>query len=208
MREPLKQQPDTGLGSLFNKLNQGFKQAGNLKGIAPITVKNTPGGTLIAYEGQPGDPTKWVEITDCDGENNKYSWVALKVDKDGEIVQDETLGKGDYTAEKGWAVEIAGCKHVLKGYRTRLYREGDNYSFKYDLEVAKGVVSEGLASGSEGDVRVDVTVNGTSEQQTIKARYDFAGQVEPNSTVYVCNIRDTHIIIAQDCPLPDEAGED
>jgi hypothetical protein len=210
-REPNKQQPNNGLGSLFNRQNAEAKRLGQIQGISPISVKTNAAGTFISWAGAVADPTKWVEITDSNETDptNKYSWVALKIDPEsGEWSRDETSGTGLYSQESGYAIEVAGCKHVLWGYRCRLYKEGSNYSFQYVPEVAKGVVVEGLASGSEGDVKVDVKVNGSTIQQTIKARYDFSGQVEPDSIVYCVCMRDTWVIIAQNCPLEEESGEE
>lgn len=210
-REPIKQQPNTGLGSIFNRQSAEAKRLGQIQGISPIVVKTNAAGTFISYSGSPGDPTKWVEIIDSNETtpSNKYSWVALKIDPtSGEWARDSSLGNGIYSQESGYAIEVAGCKHVLWGYRCRLYKEGSNYSFQYVPEVAKGVCTDGVGSGEEADVKVDVVVNGSTIQQTIKARYDFSGQVEPGATVYCVCMRDKWVIIAQDCPLPDEAGGD
>lgn len=51
-----------------------------------------------------------------EGEEGKYSWIAMKPNEDGELEEDEDWGSGDHTKDEGYAVEIRyGSEYVLEG---------------------------------------------------------------------------------------------
>lgn len=211
-KEPIKQQPDNGLGAIFNKLSREIKRCGQIQGIAPIVVKNNAAGIFIGYDGQPGDKGKYILITDGGGEEhgNKYSWVAIKINDDGAGYTQDTQDTGSHTEDKGYAVEVgAFSPWVLWGSIVKAYPLGSNWAFEYKPEIVAATTKVKIGSESSGEVIVDVVIDGSHKNQTIKVDNWWSLSTDKERTIGIAYGQGKWGIIAEDCPPPeDEVAEE
>lgn len=120
---------------------------------------------------------RWAKITE-NGQDGKYSWVAVKKDESGDWQEDQDWGKGDYRNSTGYAMEVTHkSKWVLKDSIVRLRPTPgqDFFTFKYSPGVwlAK-IVSAGSISARSGSQAGSgsVTVQESSDSGSITDKED------------------------------------
>lgn len=159
------------------------------------SVEYTERVTKTAPKKQPypsvyPEPQIWAEITDLD-EQGKYSWTMIEYDTDAEPDEfSQTEGiTGDHTEDGGYAVEINGVTHALKGSRVLLWplTYKPCLAFDYDSKAVFGVANGTISakSGSvDGTGNVDVVVRDDTTQ-TVPVTNGYSSPVNSGVIVHI-----------------------